>query len=160
AEAMVEEIDVFNQATGLAPMRYGAGLLSAMRADHASFVAMRTLAVPGAVARGEGAAVGGGYWFASMVHNGRGEYAEAFTEAHRACEREDVMFYGRALGELVEAAVRAGRPEEAADAFERLTARTTPAGTEWALGIEARCRALLSGDEASYREAIERLARS
>ena len=35
-----------------------------------------------------------------------------------------------------------------------------PSGTEWALGIEARCRALLSDDEPLYQESIERLARS
>ena len=33
-------------------------------------------------------------------------------------------------------------------------------GTEWALGTEARCRALLSDDESLYRESVERLARS
>jgi DNA-binding CsgD family transcriptional regulator len=38
--------------------------------------------------------------------------------------------------------------------------RTQASGTEWALGIEARCRALVSDDEAGYRESVERLARS
>ena len=51
-------------------------------------------------------------------------------------------------------------PDEAAAALERLSERTQAAGTEWALGIEARCRALLSDDESPYRESIERLARS
>src|SRR5213076_2560660 len=37
---------------------------------------------------------------------------------------------------------------------------TQASGTEWALGIEARCRALLSDDETLYRESVERLARS
>ena len=61
---------------------------------------------------------------------------------------------------MVEAAVRSGKPEVAADALERLRQRTQVAGTEWALGIEARCAALLSDDaiaEGLYREAIERL---
>jgi DNA-binding CsgD family transcriptional regulator len=51
----------------------------------------------------------------------------------------------------------------AAGALRRLAERTSAAGTNWALGIEARSRALLSeGDAADvlYREAIERLARS
>jgi DNA-binding CsgD family transcriptional regulator len=62
--------------------------------------------------------------------------------------------------ELIEAAVRCDRPEVAAAALEQLSARTGPSGTEWALGIEARCRALLSEGrqaDALYREAIERL---
>ena len=70
------------------------------------------------------------------------------------------MTYGRALVELIEAGVRAGRPDEAAAALERLSERTRASGTEWALGIEARCRALLSDDESCYRESIEQLARS
>ena len=50
--------------------------------------------------------------------------------------------------------------EEAADALEHLSERTQASGTEWALGIEARCRALVTDDESLYLESIERLARS
>ena len=67
-----------------------------------------------------------------------------------------------ALFELVEAAVRIGDTELARDALDRLAEATQPAGTDLALGIEARSRALLAdGDaaEASYREAIARLGR-
>jgi len=77
-----------------------------------------------------------------------------------AAQHEDVVFYGRALVELVEAGVRGGRPDEAVAALGRLSERTRASGTEWALGIEARCRGLLSDDEALYRESVERLARS
>jgi DNA-binding CsgD family transcriptional regulator len=68
-----------------------------------------------------------------------------------------------ALVELVEAAVHCGMTGTAAGAYRRLTAMTGPAGTDWALGLAARSRALLSdGDEAedSYREAIDRLGRT
>jgi ATP/maltotriose-dependent transcriptional regulator MalT len=67
------------------------------------------------------------------------------------------------LSELVEAAARSGRPELAADAFSRLEVMTNAAGTDWALGIEARSRALLNEGEAAerlYREAIDRLSRT
>jgi ATP/maltotriose-dependent transcriptional regulator MalT len=68
-----------------------------------------------------------------------------------------------ALPELVEAATRVGDTELARGALERLAETTQPAGTDLALGIEARCRALLSnGDDAdmAFREAIERLGRT
>jgi ATP/maltotriose-dependent transcriptional regulator MalT len=47
---------------------------------------------------------------------------------------------------------------------ERIVETTRASGTDWALGTEARCRALLSEGNAAetdllYREAIERLAR-
>jgi ATP/maltotriose-dependent transcriptional regulator MalT len=67
-----------------------------------------------------------------------------------------------ALPELVEAAARKGHTELAHDALARLAETTQPCGTDWALGIEARCRALLSDGTAAdglYREAIDRLSR-
>ena len=59
--------------------------------------------------------------------------------------------------------MRSGRRELAEDALRQLTQRTRPSGTDWALGTEARCRALLSEPAAAeplYREALERLGRT
>jgi DNA-binding CsgD family transcriptional regulator len=64
---------------------------------------------------------------------------------------------------LIEAASRTGDGERSATALQRLTEITRANGTDWALGILARSRALLSDDETAerlYREAIERLART
>ena len=69
------------------------------------------------------------------------------------------MAYGWALVELIEAGVRCGDPDEAAAALERLSERTRASGTEWALGIEARCRGLLSDDEA-FLPRVDRAARA
>jgi len=66
-----------------------------------------------------------------------------------------------ALPELIEAAVRAGTPELAAETDRRLTDRSQASGTDWALGVAARSHALLVDDERAndlYTEAIERLA--
>ena len=68
-----------------------------------------------------------------------------------------------ALPELVEAAARAGDAELAHDAHGRLAEKTADCGNDWAPGIEARCRALLSDDadaDELYREAIDRLGRT
>jgi hypothetical protein len=70
--------------------------------------------------------------------------------------------YGLALPELIEAAVRSGRDQLAAMTLERLVERTQASGTDWALGIEARSRALLAagpGGEAFYQKAVARLGR-
>jgi DNA-binding CsgD family transcriptional regulator len=67
------------------------------------------------------------------------------------------------LVELVEAATRCGLPERAMDGVRRLSECTGATGTDWALGVEARSRALVSDGEAAdrlYREAIERLGRT
>ena len=90
--------------------------------------------------------------------------SEALAAAREASEEQPELFLSAwALTELIEAAARCGQTELAADALERLAAPRRAAGTDWALGIEARCRALLSeGDAAEhlYREAIERLGRT
>jgi DNA-binding CsgD family transcriptional regulator len=68
-----------------------------------------------------------------------------------------------ALGELVEAATRTGMHETAAAAHQRLLEVTHPSGTDWALGVEARTQALVSGGDAAdrlYRESIDRLGRT
>ena len=67
------------------------------------------------------------------------------------------------MAELIEAAARTGQPERAAGAMRHLAEATATAGTDWALGIQARSRALLSDGESAeylYREAIDRLSRT
>ena len=100
----------------------------------------------------------------SVLGNGLGRPRDAMAAAERAIAYHGDMGFSKwALVELVEAAVHSGMTETAAGAYRRLLAMTGPAGTDWALGLAARSRALLSdGDEAegSYREAIDRLGRT
>ena len=66
------------------------------------------------------------------------------------------------LAELIEAAVRSGQTERAADPLAQLAELAQAAGTDWALGTHARGAALLAEGAAAerlYREAIERLSR-
>ena len=99
----------------------------------------------------------------AVLNNGLGRYEAAMDGAKRASDDGDFGYSGAALPELVEAATRAGEPEVAAAALPRLEERTRAAGTDWALGVLARSRALMSEGEdadALYREAIERLERT
>ena len=116
-----------------------------------------------ATARGEGRGIGGWGYATAVLYNGLGRYDAALASAQRACEYDDLGLFGFALVELVEAGARSGAHEEAAAALRRLEERTDAAGTDWALGVQARSRALLSDGQAAeslYREAIERLERS
>ena len=160
AAALIDEVDSITQATGLPPLRYAAAMLAAARGDQAPAQALLEWGRQNATERGEGSAVGAACWLTALLHNGHGHYDEALAAARQACQHEDVMYYGWALVELVEAGVRGGQPGEAAAALDRLSERTRASGTEWALGIEARCRGLLTDDEALYRESVERLGRS
>jgi DNA-binding NarL/FixJ family response regulator len=116
-----------------------------------------------ATGRGEGRAVALAEYATAVLCNGLGRYKTALAAARKACEHDDLNLFGWALIELVEAAARRGEPELAADACQQLCERTRLGGTDWALGIEARSRGLLSENQQAeelYLEAIERLGRS
>jgi DNA-binding CsgD family transcriptional regulator len=164
AEALIAESDAIALATGSTPLAYTSLALAAWRGhDEAQALATIDSDVKAATARGEGRAVGMAEYARAVVYNGFGHYENALAAAQRACDHDDLGLYAWGLTELVEAAARSGRHDVAAAAVEQLAERTRAAGTDWALGIEARSRAL-AGDghdaEALYREAIERLARS
>jgi DNA-binding CsgD family transcriptional regulator len=160
AASLIDEVQAITQATGIPPLKYGAATLAASRGDVAQLEAVTATPLRSAMTRGEGSALGAYWRLFALLHNGHGHYSEALAAAQRGCEHEDLYSYGGALAELIEAAVRSGQLREAATALERLSDRTRASGTEWALGIEARCRGLVSDDEARYMESTERLGRS
>jgi DNA-binding CsgD family transcriptional regulator len=112
----------------------------------------------------EGLALVAAHWAGAALGNGVGRYEAALAEAEHATEHPEALaFYNFGLVELVEAAARSGAPERGADALEQLATRARASGTDWALGVEARSRALLSEGEIAeslYREAIEHLSRT
>jgi DNA-binding CsgD family transcriptional regulator len=99
-----------------------------------------------------------------VLCNGLGRYEEALAAAQQASEDSPADLFGTwAVAELIEAAARSGAPERAAGALRRLSAAARASGSDWALGLEARSRALVSEGEtaeALYREAIDRLGRT
>jgi ATP/maltotriose-dependent transcriptional regulator MalT len=114
--------------------------------------------------RGEGLWLIATEWTSSVFFNSLGRYEDALVAAERAAQHPwDLGLSTWVSPELVEAAVRSGHPERAAGAMARLHEIANAAGTDWALGIEARAQALLSEGEraeALYLEAIERLGRT
>jgi DNA-binding CsgD family transcriptional regulator len=163
AEALIDESNSISAATGYAPLAYASGRLLAWRGHEASAREHFEWAVANATTRGEGRAIGQSGYMSAVLYNGLGRYEEALAGARRACEHDEFGVRGLALPELIEAAVRAAAPEVAAEALPDLEQRTSTAGTDWALGMLARSRALLApGDDAEehYRVAIERLGRS
>jgi DNA-binding CsgD family transcriptional regulator len=104
------------------------------------------------------------HWAAAVLYNGLARHAEAVSAAREATSKTSEPFAAMwALPELVEAAALAGDPDLARDALERLAETTQPCANDFALGIEARSRALLSDGATAqdlYREAINRLSRT
>jgi ATP/maltotriose-dependent transcriptional regulator MalT len=164
AAVLVEEIEVVSEAM-LSPFpRYGALALAAWRGRQADAAALIDESLEKATARGEGMGWTLIHNAGAVLYNGLGRYEDALKVAVLAAEHPaELGFATLVLPELVEAAVRSGDGDHAATALQRLTEGAEAAGTDWALGLEARCRALLSEVEEAegfYRAAVERLGRT
>ena len=162
ASALLEESSAVTQAIHTAPLVQAKQIIAAYRGNEAQALELIDAGRPKAIARGQGTAVSMIECAHALLLNGLGRYDEALPAAERACAQDELSLYALALVELIEAAVRSRRPWIAATALERLSERTRASGTEWALGIEARSRALVTDGpsaEPLYEEAVERLAR-
>jgi DNA-binding CsgD family transcriptional regulator len=160
---LIDEANAITESTGNAPLTYPSLLLAVWRGQEAAALAKIADGIEDASAKGAGRAMGFVDYVTAVLFNGLGRYEEALAAAQRACAHDDLGLFGWALSELVEAGVRSDHRDVASDALRRLEERTRASGTDWALGIEARSRGLLSeGDVAErlYREAIERLDRT
>jgi DNA-binding CsgD family transcriptional regulator len=162
--AIIAENDIVAAATGSPIAPYTLLRLLALQGREAEAAAQIESTIEAAEASGQGMAAAWAQWAAAVLYNGLGRYQEAATAARYVTSdalNPWMCMWG--LPELVEAAARSGDAELARDALERLAETTKPAGSDAALGIEARCRALVSDSTTAdelYREAIDRLGRT
>ncbi|GFG54094.1 LuxR family transcriptional regulator [Mycolicibacterium agri] len=161
ATTLIEEADSIGAATDhYAPVRYHRMLLAAWRGMTTDALAIIEAAAAHGVERGEGRLLGLTGYASAVLYNGLGRYEEACAAAHKACEYEDLGFYGWCLLELAEAAAHLSDQQTVASAVEQLERRAGASGTGWGLGVIATARALATdGDDAEdhYRDAVERL---
>ena len=164
AASLVEEVAAIARACGSRIPRYGEVALAALRGREAEGIRICEEADRDFRTAGEGMQLTGVEWATAVLYNGLGRYEEALVAAQKASEDADNPRYSAcALPELVEAASRTGDAGLGAEALRRLTEIMRACGNDWALGTEARSRALLSEREAAeplYREAIDRLGRT
>jgi DNA-binding CsgD family transcriptional regulator len=160
ATQLHEEERLVADATGNPPVAHNEMLLAAWRGHEAPAAELIEAALqesPGAVG------VIAGTYASSVLYNGLGCHDAARDAAWRAFERDPVGRGPFLVTELAEAASRTGDAALVRAALEWLSERTAVTPTEWALGIEARVRALVSEGEAAerlYRESIARLGRT
>jgi DNA-binding CsgD family transcriptional regulator/tetratricopeptide (TPR) repeat protein len=161
--ALVAESDTVCEATGAHAPPFAALMLACLRGREAEAVSLVEATIAGATAGGQGLTVGYANWVAAILYNSLGHYEQALAAATQSSQDAAMYVSLWALPELIEAAVRSGNADLAAGPMARLAESTQAGGTDFGLGIESRCRALLGdGDTAErlYREAIERLART
>ena len=99
----------------------------------------------------------------AVLSNGLGRHEAAREAAWDAFQPDPVGYGSLLVPEVAEAASRTGDRALLESASEWLAERTAVITSEWAAGIEARVRALLSEGETAdglYRESITHLART
>jgi DNA-binding CsgD family transcriptional regulator/tetratricopeptide (TPR) repeat protein len=160
AASLLGEAEFVIEATGSGFTLFAAAQLAGLRGHERDASAIIETTISHARARGQGQDLKIARSSAAILYNGLGRYDQALIAAREAYRLPHHWSTHLALHELVEAASRCGQPALAADAMEYLYETTNASGTDWAGGIEARSRALLStgpAAEALYREAITRL---
>jgi DNA-binding NarL/FixJ family response regulator len=163
AASLDEEWHENAKAMGIERSPVHALALAAWQGREAEVSRLIAATTQAAVSRGEGLWLTLARWASALLYNSLSRYQDALDAAQQASaqlQEPSQLFW--ALTELIEAATRCGQHESATEALARLTESTRVSGTDWALGIQARCHALCSdGPDAEdfYREAIQRLAR-
>jgi DNA-binding CsgD family transcriptional regulator len=163
AESLLRSLDAVCEATGRDVPSYAAVVYESWRGREAEHKELRGRFIAAMIERGEGIGLTHLEWWTAAFYNGLAQYEDAVTVALSASEHREELQHPMRIQELVEAAVRTGRRQLAAETLEQLCAMTRIIGTEWALGIESRSRALLSDDDSAerlYQSAIEHLERT
>ncbi|MDV3126771.1 DUF2791 family P-loop domain-containing protein [Mycobacterium sp. 21AC1] len=164
AALVVDELQVVQEATESSLAAYAALGLAALRGDYDNAIELIQRTEAEVRARGEGNGITVAWWAEALLHNGIGDYRRALDAAERAAGFPSELGSSNwALVELIEAAARSGASDTAAQALARFVEMTSAGGTDWALGLCARSRALVSdraGAEVLYQESIELLSRT
>ena len=164
AAALIAEAETVCEVTGSRIPPYSGLLLAGLRGRQAEAVPLIDATMHAAKAAGQGSLVTLTRWVTATLYNGLGRYDEAREAARLAADDPAGIYVSMwALPELVEAAARSGDMPVASAALERLAGTTQVSGTDWALGIEARSRALVAEGQAAdglYADAIDRLGRT
>jgi DNA-binding CsgD family transcriptional regulator len=93
-----------------------------------------------------------------LLHLGLGRAEQALDQLGTLAEGRRFFHIPatRSTPDLVEAAVRLGRAEVAAEPLALFETWSRNTGQEWTAALVHRCRALLAGDEHHFREALAR----
>jgi DNA-binding CsgD family transcriptional regulator/tetratricopeptide (TPR) repeat protein len=177
AAVLNQELEAVIEATGSRIGPYAALTVAAMRGRPHEVNSLFDAVRSDLIQRGERFGMTTAYFTSAMANNGVGNYQaalnaatktelfSALTPGHRQSSSLHARLSVGALFtvEFIEAATRCGHTDVAAEAVNMLAEVTRASGTDWACGVEARCRALVTegpATEAFYRESIERLERT
>jgi DNA-binding CsgD family transcriptional regulator len=161
ADVLVDQIQVVTDASDIRRFPYAALAVAGFRGNEQHVRGLVETTNKESLPKGEGLATIVSSWATAVLCNGTGSYQDAFQAAKEATrDFNELWYWGWGAVELIEAASRTNNREQAQPAFDRLVESTDASGTDWAMAVQARSRALLTDGhqaEALYCEAIERL---
>ncbi|MFD1523740.1 ATP-binding protein [Pseudonocardia yunnanensis] len=166
AASLGKELDSVTEAIAGPPVPYAASLIAAWCGREEEVRRLNEIATAEGQRRGYAIGLTITGWAKALLSNSLGRYDDALAAARQVGEQhpEEVgMPTWASEVELIEAATRSGKPEQAVASLERITETTRAGGTDWGLGMAARSRALMTDGPAAedvYCEAIDRLARA
>ena len=163
AALMIEEDHLIADATGNPPVSDTEVMVAAWRGREPEARELIEATAREAAARGAGRLAAFAGCASSVLYNGLGRHDLARDAAWQALARGQLGHGPLVVSELAEAAARTGDAAAARVALDWLSERARSVSTEWALGVEARVRALLDEGGAAdgcYRESIVRLRRT
>jgi DNA-binding CsgD family transcriptional regulator len=157
ATVTIDEAGLIAEATGNPPLVNAPMILAAWRGDEGRASELIEATSEEATVR---------RWTSNnyaraVLYNGLGRHAAARDAAWEAFQPDPIGYGSYLVPELAEAASRTADRALLESALEWLSERTGAISSEWAIGIEARVRALLSEGEVAeslYRESIAHLA--
>lgn len=161
AALATEEDRMIAEASGNPPLSYSEMLVAAWRGQDHRATELIDATARAATAGGLRRVVAYTAYASGVVHNALGRHAEARAAILPEFERDHAGYGPFLAPELAEAAARTGDAALLASVHAWVRERALVTQSPWALGVEARVRALMSRDDAAeeaYREAIERLA--
>ena len=160
ATMLLERADALIAATGAPAHGSIRPILAAYRGQEELCRKLVESAVEESTLRGEGAEVTLALCAKAILHNGLGQYAEAFDACGSLARFDEVGYYGYILVETVEAASRCGQMQIARESAGRIAELAASTRTAMGLGLAARCAALVDGTdgaEGEYQRAISQL---
>lgn len=163
AESVLTDLRTVCESIGRQVPPYAAVACASIRGQEPEHAELTRQLMETIIQRGEGLGLTYVEWSAATLYNGLGQYEKAVTLALSAIQHREELQHPTRLQELVEAAARTGRHELAREILEELCVMTQTVRTDWALGIEARSRALLADEntaEAFHMSAIAHLQRT
>ena len=164
ATSLAAEADAVAEATGGHVSPHAALFLAAYGGREEQTLALIDASRLDVAERGEGLWLIHAEWTTALLYNGLARYDEALSAAERLAERPyELGLATWNAPELIEAAARTGNRDRALGPMEEFAEIARASGTDWALGIEARARALVSDGstaERLHRQSIELLART